>query len=147
MLIRVGIIQGLFGLGLNKLVFQDGNFALINDSGIRALASDFGPVEGAGDLHAKIRGQEIVYTIDEFGILVGFCPVSEWQGPEISKKGLDWSGYGQSQKGVEARILPGSTMFIIDPSKLPCDCGLALGEVRDHDDRVWENDKIHERRE
>jgi len=75
--------------GLWLLAFEDGRICYVESgTGVRALARCFGATEGTGDLQEKICGQRIVYSVDEFGVLMGFTPVDEWAGPEISDEGL-----------------------------------------------------------
>ena len=80
---KQGIIKGLTGhpmSGLWQLRFEDGHVAHIESGfGVRQLASCFGATEGTGDLLEKIVGQEIVYSVDEFGVLEGFAPIEEWE--------------------------------------------------------------------
>ncbi len=56
--------------------------------GVRQLAACFGATEGSGDLQEKIEGQEIVYSVDSFGVLIGFTPLDEWEGPDIPPEGI-----------------------------------------------------------
>jgi len=64
--------------GLWTLQFEDGSSAHIESGyGVRALASCFGATEGTGDLLMKIRGKEIYYSVDAFGVLEAFTPVDE----------------------------------------------------------------------
>ena len=59
--------------------------------GVRNLAYCFGATEGTGDLQEKIIGQEIVYTVDDFGVLEGFTPIGDWEGDEIPEEGIEES--------------------------------------------------------
>lgn len=70
--------------GLWTLLFESGAHAHIESGyGVRQLAACFGATEGSGDLLEKIAGQEIVYSLDDFGVLEGFTPIAEWLGPEV----------------------------------------------------------------
>lgn len=73
-------ISGTPGSGLAELNFTDGCSVMIESGfGLRQLAACFGASEGRGDLIQKIRGERIVYTLDDFGILAGFSPYSEFK--------------------------------------------------------------------
>jgi len=88
----VGTIATIAGLplsGLWLLCFEDGRMCYVESGiGVRALARCFGATEGSGDLQDKVCGQRIVYSVDAFGVLMGFTPVDEWEGPEIPDEGL-----------------------------------------------------------
>jgi len=76
-----GIIAGISGhpmSGLWTLMFEEGEMVHISSGyGVRNLAAAFGATEGSGDLLEKIQGQEVYYSVDEFGVLEGFTPVDE----------------------------------------------------------------------
>ena len=38
--------------------------------------------------NSSFKGREVVYSLDDFGILLGFIPVEKWTGPEIPPQGL-----------------------------------------------------------
>lgn len=73
------VIAGLHGhpmSGLWHLQFESGAAAGIESGyGVRQLAACFGATEGKGDLLEKIRGKEIFYSVDVFGVLCAFTPV------------------------------------------------------------------------
>lgn len=76
-----GMSRGAMMSGLWTLHFEDGTSVHLESGfGVRQLAACFGAHEGTGDLQEKIKGQEIVYTEDAFGILEGFTPAEEWDG-------------------------------------------------------------------
>ena len=81
------IIAGISGhpmSGLWNLVFMDGNTVHIESGyGVRNLARCFGASEGKGDLQDKIRGQDVYYSADAFGVLEAFTPANEWEGQEL----------------------------------------------------------------
>ena len=82
------IIGGLSGhpmSGLWTLIFMDGTQVHIESGyGVRNLADCFGATEGKGDLQDKIRGQDVYYSADAFGVLEAFTPADEWEGQELS---------------------------------------------------------------
>ena len=87
-----GEITGLSGhpmSGLWQLFTTAGMVHIGSGHGVRQLAHAFGATEGAGDLMEKIVGQEIVYTVDFMGVLEGFTPIDEWDGPEIPEEGIE----------------------------------------------------------
>ena len=88
-----GTIAGVSGhpmSGLWTLHFEDGKSCHIESGyGMRQLASCFNAHEGTGDIQEKIAGQELVYSVDEFGVLCGFTPLDDWEGPEIPIEGID----------------------------------------------------------
>lgn len=96
MLTKKGVIAGISGhpmSGLWMLAFEDGSVAHIESgTGVRALAACFGAHEGTGDLLAKIKGQEIVYSVDAFNVLYGFTPADQWEGGEIPEEGIEEAG-------------------------------------------------------
>ena len=79
--VEKGVISGISGhpmSGLWTLHFEDGKAAHIGSGyGVRQLAACFGATEGSGDLLDKIKGQEIYYSVDAFGVLEAFTPVGE----------------------------------------------------------------------
>lgn len=94
MITKIGIIEGLSGhpmSGLWTLHFEDGNVCHIESGGgVRRLAACFDAHEGSGDLQDKIKGQEVVYSVDDMGVLFGFTPVCDWEGPEdIPPEGIE----------------------------------------------------------
>ena len=87
-----GTIAGISGnmmSGLWQLHFENGQTCHIESGyGVRQLAACFGATEGSGDLQEKIEGKEVVYSVDEFGVLEGFTPIDDWEGPEIPEDGI-----------------------------------------------------------
>ena len=84
MSLKRGTIAGLEGhpmSGLWQIYFEDGEMAHIESGmGVRALACAFDAREGSGDLLEKIKGQEIMYSVDFMGVMEGFTPIDEWEG-------------------------------------------------------------------
>jgi hypothetical protein len=93
MIVYRGTIQGLSGNPTSGLWFLniDGHGIPIESGfGVRQLAAAFGATEGTGDLLDKIVGQEIVWSFDELGmVLGGFTPYKYWEGPDIPEEGLE----------------------------------------------------------
>ena len=85
--VRREIIAGISGhpmSGLWSIHFENGGMAYVGSgSGVRALANCFGASEGRGDLFEKVKGQDIVFSVDCVGVLEAFTPIDEWYGPEI----------------------------------------------------------------
>ena len=80
-------IAGLSGhpmSGLWLLGFESGRSIHIESGyGVRQLAHCFGATEGSGDLLEKTFGQEIVWSPDEMGLILGgFTPLADWEGPD-----------------------------------------------------------------
>ena len=91
MMTRQGRIAGLhyrFPEGIATMVMDDGRMVFVESGmGLRGLARCFGATEGKGDLFDKIKGQEILYTVDFMNVLVGFTPANELQGPAMPEEG------------------------------------------------------------
>ena len=78
---KLGTILNISGhpmSGLWALQLDTGICHIQSGYGVRALAAAFGATEGTGDLLQKIRGQQIAYSVDEFGVLEGFTPAEEF---------------------------------------------------------------------
>ncbi len=91
---KIGTIvsfAGSWGSGLGTLVFEDNSVFCENGATVRALENCFGEVIAAGHTvnQAAIKGREVVYSVDNMGILIGFTPVDDWTGPEIPEEGLE----------------------------------------------------------
>ena len=85
----IAAISGHPMSGLWQLHFEDGFSCHIESGyGMRNLARCFGATEGTGDIQEKIEGQEVIYSIDDLGILIGFTPLEDWDGPEIPPEGI-----------------------------------------------------------
>lgn len=55
----------------------------------RALGGCFDAIGEAHTINsAKFVGREVVYSVDDFGLLLGFTPVEDWVGPEIPEEGI-----------------------------------------------------------
>lgn len=78
--LRKGTIQTISGhpmSGLWTLVLDTDAVHIESGYGVRNLAAAFGATEGSGDLLEKIAGQEIYYSVDDFGVLAAFTPADE----------------------------------------------------------------------
>ena len=77
---RVATIAGLdyrFPEGIATLFFEDGSSVFVDSGiGLRALAQCFDATDERCDLFEKIRGKEILYELDEFGVMISFTPKS-----------------------------------------------------------------------
>lgn len=63
-------IQGDPGSGLAVIMFTDGTTVCIESGfGLRQLANAF---------NGKVIGQEIVFSVDEFGLMDSFCPAEDY---------------------------------------------------------------------
>ena len=91
---KIGTIvefSGSWGSGLGTLWFEEEGVSCENGATVRALEGCFGEVIAAGHTvnQDAIRGQRVVYSVDDMGILIGFTPVDEWVGPKIPPEGLE----------------------------------------------------------
>ena len=77
---RVATIAGLnyrFPEGIATLFFKDGSSVFVDSGiGLRAFAQCFGATDERGDLLERVRGQDILYELDEFGVMISFTPTS-----------------------------------------------------------------------
>lgn len=96
-----GVIDGFsgsWGSGLGYLVVSGMPIPCDNGPTVRALDAAFGGVIGEAhcvDGEDGHVGQEIVYSMDEFGmVLGGLAPAYQWDGPEI----------GLGEEGVEVEF-------------------------------------------
>lgn len=83
---RIIALRGTWGSGLATLSVEDSNGAIIgipcdNAPTVRALDLCFGGVIGPGHTFngEACSGQEIIYSYDEYGLLLGgFTPLDDW---------------------------------------------------------------------
>lgn len=82
--------RGSRGSGLGSLVLEDRIIPCENAPTVRALDACFGGVITPGHTADSnpLRGKEIVYSVDDLGLLMAFTPVEDWTGPEIPEEGL-----------------------------------------------------------
>ena len=91
MILHRGIIEGFsgsWGSGLGYLIVSGRAIPVDNGATVRALDAAFGNVIAEGHTvdQSAFVGQDIVYAMDEFGlVMAGFVPVDEYHGdlPEI----------------------------------------------------------------
>jgi len=89
---KKGVIHGVdyrFPSGIALMHVGDDVVYVESGYGLRSLAACFGAREGEGDLNEKIRGEEIVYSVDHMNVLCGFTPAGQWEGPEIPEEGIE----------------------------------------------------------
>lgn len=89
-----GTIEGFggsWGSGIGYLVIDGKPIPCENAQTVRSLDACFGNVISAGHSvnNDAIKGKEVVYSVDSFGMLLGFTPVEDWTGPEIPAEGIE----------------------------------------------------------
>lgn len=88
---RLERFAGSWASGLGFLVFDDGTaIPCENAATVRALEDCFGNVIASGHAASSdsFSGREIVYSIDDFGMLLGFVPAEKWRAPEDHEEQL-----------------------------------------------------------
>lgn len=90
---KKGTIEAFHGSwmsGLAELVIDGMPIMCDNGPTGRALCGAF-DAAGAGHTinNDAIAGKEVVYSVDDMGMLLGFTPVEEWEGPEIPEEGIE----------------------------------------------------------
>ena len=85
---QIAGFHGSWGSGLASLTFESGRSVMCeNGQTVRALDACFGDVitEGHCVDQQAIIGKDIVWSMDDLGILEGFTPACEWRGelPEL----------------------------------------------------------------
>jgi hypothetical protein len=81
--------SGLWGSGIGQLLFSDQSAVMCeNGATVRALQGFFGNVIDDGHKASIKSPREIVYSVDDMGLLLGFTPVEDWNGPEIPPEGI-----------------------------------------------------------
>jgi hypothetical protein len=89
-----GTIEGFHGSwmsGLGTLVIDGMPYLCENAQTVRSLDACFGGVIAPGHTvnNKAIEGKEIIFSVDDTGILLGFTPVEDWEGPEIPPEGIE----------------------------------------------------------
>ncbi len=89
-----GTIQGFsgsWGSGLGYLVIDGRPVPCENAQTVRCLDAAFGNVIAPGHTvdNRAVHGREIVYSVDDFGMLLGFSPIEDWTGPDIPPEGIE----------------------------------------------------------
>jgi len=75
--------------GIGQLFFSDRPAVMCeNAATVRALQGAYGDVIDEGHCASIKSPREIVYSVDDMGLLLGFTPVGEWTGPEIPEEGI-----------------------------------------------------------
>ena len=87
-------LHGSWGSGLATLCFQDGSSVYCdNGATVRAMDAAFGDVIAEGHCinSEALAGKEIIVILDDMGMnmLEGFCPVDDWDGPEVPLEGVE----------------------------------------------------------
>ena len=84
----------LSGLAVLEVLLVNGNTRLIyceNAPTVRALETCFGNIIGpnhTAGIPPEVRDREIIVSVDEMGLLLGFTPVEDWTGPEVADEGI-----------------------------------------------------------
>lgn len=91
---KKGVIEGFSGnwmSGLGYLIIDGVPVMCENAPTVRSLDECFGDVIAPGHTvnSEAINGKEVIYSVDDMGILMGFTPVAEWTGPEIPEEGIE----------------------------------------------------------
>lgn len=91
---RVGTLErfvGSWSSGLGYLVIDGTPIPCENPATVRALDGCFGDVIQPGHtlLSESFEGREVVYSVDDLGLLLGFTPIEDWDGPEIPPEGSE----------------------------------------------------------
>jgi hypothetical protein len=88
----LGGFRGSWMSGLGYLIIDDTPVPCDNAPTVRALDGCFGDVIKPGHTvdgdAPSFVGREVVYSVDDMGVLLGFTPVEEWEGPEIPDEGI-----------------------------------------------------------
>jgi hypothetical protein len=93
-----GTLTGFSGSwmsGIGQLIFSDRPAVMCeNAQTVRSLQACYGDVIDKGHTASIKSPREIVYSVDDVGLLLGFTPVDEWTGPEIPPEGIEeeWQG-------------------------------------------------------
>lgn len=78
--------SGLAALEVRLTNGQTRSIYCENAPTVRALDACFGNVIRPGHtvaIPAEVQNRELILTVDEIGILLGFTPVEDWTGPDI----------------------------------------------------------------
>lgn len=89
---KKGTITGFSGnwmSGIGYVIIDGVPVMCENGATVRALQNCFGNVIDAGHRASIKEPREIVYSVDDMGLLMGFTPVEEWTGPEIPAEGIE----------------------------------------------------------
>jgi hypothetical protein len=92
--IHKGILGQFMGSWLSGLGFLEIDGRPVpceNGPTVRALDACFGNVIRPGHTisNKSFDGREVVYSVDDLGLLLAFTPVEDWTGPDIPPDGLE----------------------------------------------------------
>lgn len=87
---KLEAFSGFWGSGIGFLVIDGVPIPCENGATVRALEACFGNVVMSDHRASSenFKGREVVFLVDDFGLLLGFTPIEEWQGPEIPEGGI-----------------------------------------------------------
>lgn len=87
----LGKFLGSWSSGLGFLEIDGHPIPCENALTVRALDACFGDVIQLGHAVSSegFEGREVVYSVDDLGLLLGFTPIEEWAGPEIVLEGQE----------------------------------------------------------
>jgi hypothetical protein len=75
--------------GMGYLVIDGKPVMCENAQTVRALQGAYGDVIDKGHTASIKSPREIIYSVDDIGLLIGFTPIEEWTGPEIPEEGIE----------------------------------------------------------
>ena len=89
-----GTIQGFYGTwnsGIARIAIDDRTIPCDNEPTVRALQDLFGEVIQPGHVvdGEAICGHDVVYSVNDLGLLSGLLPAHQWDGDEIPEDGLE----------------------------------------------------------
>ena len=74
--------------GLWQVVLANGDTCYLEyPYGVQAVADAFRVNGEVAAMQAKMKGESVVYSVDESGIMLGFTKVAEWTGPDLPPEG------------------------------------------------------------
>jgi hypothetical protein len=98
--------SGSWGSGLGSLLISGRLVTCENAQTVRSLDACFGNVIAPNHSvnQDAIRGQEVIYSVDDIGVLLGFTPIDEWTGPDIPPEGIEDDQEDESDADFSAEI-------------------------------------------
>jgi benzoyl-CoA reductase/2-hydroxyglutaryl-CoA dehydratase subunit BcrC/BadD/HgdB len=87
----LGRFVGSRSSGLGFLIIDGTPIPCENGPTVRALDDCFNNVVQPGHTVSSksFEGREVMYSVDDLGLLLGFTPIEDWAGPEIPSEGLE----------------------------------------------------------
>jgi hypothetical protein len=81
---------GSWGSGIGFLIIDGTPISCENGATVRALEACYGDVIVCGHRISdrSFKGREVVYAVDDLGLLLGFTPIEVWEEPEIPAGGI-----------------------------------------------------------